>query len=299
MRRRYSQNGIISEIFIYAFLCAAIIVTIYPFLNVLALSFNQSADTTRGINMIIPRVWTLDNYRALIKYENLINAAFISVLRTVLGTVVGVLSAATLAYTLSRKDYVFRGFLGAAFVITMYVSGGIVPWYLLQLQLGLNNTFWVYIIPGLIGTWNVIVIRSFMDKLPFELQESAKLDGAGDFTIFRRIIFPLCTPVLATVSLWVAVGHWNSWFDTYIFITGRPELTTLQFELFKILENVSASQAQAASQRAETLSSSSGMVTPMSIRMACTVVVTLPILIVYPFIQKFFVSGMTLGAVKS
>ena len=274
-----------------------VIITLYPFLNVLALSFNQSQDSTRGLNMIWPRVFTLDNYKTLLRYDNLPNAALISVLRTVIGTVVGVLSAATLAYTLSRKDFIFRRFLGAAFVLTMYVSGGMIPWYLLIINLGLANNFWVYILPGLIGVWNVIVIRSFMDNLPHELQESAMLDGAGDFMIFSRIIFPLCLPVLATVSLWIAVFQWNSWFDTFLFNTRSPHLSTLQFELFKIIDNTNPGQAQGSQLRTDIVNAA--FVTPMSVRMACTIVVTVPILLVYPFIQKYFVSGMTLGAVKA
>ena len=297
MKRRLLQDGPISTIFIYMFMISVIVITLYPFLNVLALSFNQSQDSTRGINMIWPRVWTLENYKTLLRYDNLPNAAMISVLRTVLGTAIGVICAATLAYTLSRKDYIFRRFLGAAFVITMYVSGGIIPWYLLNINLGLGNSFWVYIIPGLIGVWNVIVIRSFMDNLPREMSESAMIDGAGDFTIFAKIIFPLCLPVLATVSLWIAVWQWNSWFDTYIFNSRSPHLSTLQFELFKIIDNTNANQAQGSSLRTDIVSAA--FVTPMSVRMACTIVVTVPILLVYPFIQKYFVSGMTLGAVKS
>jgi len=297
MKRRFAQDGLVSEVFIYLFMLIIVIITLYPFLNVLALSFNQSQDSTRGLNMIWPRVWTLQNYETLLRYDNLPNAALISVLRTVVGTVAGVLSAATLAYTLSRKDYVFRRFLGAAFVITMYVSGGMIPWYLLIINLGLGGTFWVYILPGLIGVWNVIVIRSFMDNLPRELSESAMLDGAGDFTIFARIIFPLCLPVLATVSLWIAVFQWNSWFDTFIFNNRSPHLSTLQFELYKIIDNTNANQAVGSELRTDIVSAA--FVTPMSVRMACTIVVTVPILMVYPFIQKYFVSGMTLGAVKA
>jgi len=296
MKRRWAQDGVVSEIFIYIFMVAVLIITIYPFLNVLALSFNQSQDSTRGINMIWPRVWTLANYERLLTNDNLPNAAMISALRTIIGTFIGVLSAATLGYTLSRPDFVFRRFLGGAFVVTMYVSGGIVPWFLLIHQLGMGNTFWVYIIPNVIGVWNVIVIRSFMDNLPRELTESAMIDGAGDFMIFSRIILPLCLPVLATVSLWVAVWQWNQWFDTYLFNSTRVNLSTLQFELFKIIDNVSPTQAVGSSLRTNLAVAT---VTPMSVRMATTVVVTLPILFVYPFIQKYFVSGMTLGAVKS
>lgn len=301
MKRRFAQDGLLSEIFIHLFMIIVVIITLYPFLNVLALSFNESADSTRNINMIFPRVPTLDNYKQLVKFQELGTGAVISVLRTVIGTFTGVLCAATFAYTLSRKDYAFRKPLGMIAVITMYVSGGIVPWYLLIAQtLNLDNTFWVYIIPSLISVWNVIVIRSFMDNLPMELQESAMLDGAGDFRIFAQIIFPLCTPVLATVALWIAVSHWNDWFITFIFNSRAPKLTTLQFELFKILDNTQAANIASATDAALRDSALGNRgISPMSVRMAITVVVTIPILLVYPFIQRYFVSGMTLGAVKA
>jgi len=184
-------------------------------------------------------------------------------------------------------------------VVTMYVSGGMIPWYLLIVNLKLNNTFWVYILPGLVSTWNVIIIRSFMDNLPYELQESAMLDGAGDFHIFWRIILPLCMPVLATVSLFIAVGQWNSWFDTYIFNASRPALSVLQYELMKILDSTSSGNAAGRALIDPNAAFSARMVSPMSVRMAVTIVVTLPILMVYPFIQRYFVTGMTLGAVKA
>ena len=293
-----SQDGIVSTIFIYFFIVFILFITIYPFLNVLALSFNDSADSMQGINMVWPRVWTLDNYKRLTQFKAIPRAALNSVLRTIVGTVTGLLSAATLAYTLSRRDYVFRRLISFLFVATIYVSGGIIPWFLLIVNLKLNNTFWVYIVPGLISVWNVIIIRSFMDNLPYELQESAMLDGAGDFRIFSQIIFPLCMPVIATVSLWIAVGHWNDWFTTYIFNPSRPNLSVLQYELMKILDATNQNPAGLAL-RNPNAAAAMRMVSPMSVRMAITVVVIVPILMVYPFIQKYFVTGMTLGAVKS
>ena len=295
-KRKMFRHFHISDIFIYGFVLFIVLITLYPFLNVVALSFNDSTDSTRGINMIWPREWTLDNYRRLVQYENLPHSAFISLLRTIIGTVTGLFSAAIVAYTLSRKDYVFRRAISFLFVATMYISGGIIPWYLLIVNIGLNTSFWVYIIPGLLSAWNIIIIRSFMDNLPYELQESAMIDGAGDFYIFWRVILPLCMPVLATVSLWIAVGQWNSWFDTFIFHSSRPQYSTLQFELMKVLGSTSAGNQQGRISNAPGLMRA---VSPLSVRMAITVVVTVPILLVYPFIQRFFVTGMTLGAVKS
>lgn len=294
-----SIGDIVSDVLIYAFMCFTLLITLYPFLNVLAISFNDSSDTVKNINFIIPRVFTLANYKELVKYENISHAFMISVLRTVIGTFTGIICSCMLAYTLSRKDFVLRRFIGRLFVVTMYVGGGLIPFYLLIISLKLNNTFWVYIIPALISTFNVIVIRSFMEGLPFELQESASLDGAGDFTIFMRIIMPLCLPVIATVSLFIAVGQWNSWFDTYIYNASRSELSTLQYELMKILDSTNAGNAAGRALIDPNASAAARSVSPLSVRMAVTIIVTVPILLVYPFIQRYFVTGLTLGAVKS
>lgn len=273
------------------------IVTLYPFLHVLALSLNDATDAVRGGIHIIPRQFTFDNYiHIFTNNSNLIRAFINSVLRTVIGTTAGVLSCAVCAYVLSRKHFVFKKFVTTLLVITMYVSGGLIPWFLLIRNLGLINNFAVYIIPGLISAFNVIVIRSFMEGLPDALEESAKIDGANDFTIFVKIILPLCTPVIATVALFIAVGQWNAWFDTYLFARNNIALTTLQFELMKVLENANVSMNQVNPQTAQNLVA---RVSPTSIRMAITIVATLPILFVYPFVQKYFVSGLTIGAVKS
>lgn len=279
-------------------LLVVIVVTLYPFLNVLAVSFNDATDTARGGITIFPREFTLQNYREIFSSNNHLLIAFKnSVLRTVIGTVLSTGVCALFAYILSRKKFVFRRLLTVMLVVTMYVSGGLIPSYLINRQLGLTNSFWVYIIPGLINAFNVIVIRSFIDGLPDALDESARIDGAGEFTIFWKIIMPLCKPVLATIALFVAVGQWNSWFDNYLYNSSNVDLTTLQFELTKIMDNaqsVSSTDAHMISQQQMT----SNTTTPESIKMAITVVATVPILVVYPFLQKYFVTGLTLGAVK-
>ena len=287
----------LSIFIIYSVMVLVIIVTLYPFLNVLAISFNDARDTIKNINMVVPRKFTLDNYREILKYTTLTHAAYISVMRTVVGTATGVVCQCMLAYTMSRTDYIFRKFIIKVFVITMYVGGGLIPYYMLILKLSLNNTFWVYIIPALISTFNVIVIRSFMDELPQELQESARIDGAGDFFIFVRVVMPLCLPVIATISLFLAVGQWNSWLDTYLYNPARKELSTLQYELMKILDQTSSGNATALAML-DPEAFAKRVVSPLSIRMAVTVVVTVPILLVYPFLQKYFVTGLTLGSVK-
>nr|WP_240763211.1 carbohydrate ABC transporter permease [Paenibacillus thalictri] len=274
----------------------AAVVTVYPFLNVLAISLNDSMDTVRGGIYVWPREFTLENYKALFRFGNLLTAFQNSILRTVIGTVLGVLSASMVAFVLNQKEFQARKLFTALFALTLYVQGGLIPGYMLIRELHLLNTFWVYIIPGLLSVWNVFIIRSYMDGLPYSLQESAKIDGASEFTIFVRIILPLCLPVLATIALFIAVGQWNSWFDNYLFNSSKPELTTLQFELQKILLSTSSGNDNAY--RGQDMAKVNA-VSPESMKMAITMVVTLPILAVYPFLQKYFVKGMTLGAVKA
>lgn len=292
------QKGIgdkIFDLFIYVFMTMVAIITLYPFLNVLAISFNDSVDTIRGGLTIYPREFTLRNYETIFGFEGLITGFKNTVIRTVVGTAIGVAAASMMAYTLSRPDFQGRRWMSVVFALTMYFSGGLIPGFLLMKYLGLIGTFYVYIIPALLSVWNVFVIRSYIDGLPFALQESAKIDGANDWTIFWRIILPLCQPVLATIALFIAVGHWNSWFDTYLFNNRNPENTTLQYELMKVL----LSTQTGSDYRDPNAQKAMAAVSPESIKMAITIVVTVPILLVYPFLQKYFVKGMTLGAVKS
>lgn len=268
-----------------------IVITVYPFLNVLAISLNDSMDTMRNVNFIIPRKFTLSNYTYIFRENNLGGAFVMSAVKTVVGVVLGVICTSMLAYVLSRKDFYFNKFFTIIFIITMYVSGGMIPEYLLLTRtLKLGNNFWVYIIPGIIWVYNVILMRSFIEGLPIALQEAAKLDGANDFTIWYKVILPLCTPSLATVALFIAVGQWNSFMDTYLYARDLP---TLQYVLYEIME-----QATIQIDPHAVSSQMTNAVSPMSVRMAITIVATVPILVVYPFLQKYFVGGMTLGAVK-
>lgn len=279
------------------FMTIVLIATVYPFLNVLAISLNDSIDTVRGGIYIWPRAFTLENYKTIFAYDTLLQGLKVSILRTIVGTVLGLLSASMLAYTLSRPDFQARKFVSTFLALTMYFSGGLIPGYILMRDLNLIGTFWVYVLPGLVSAFNVFIVRSFIDGLPYALQESAKLDGANDFTVYWRIILPLCKPVLATIALFLAVGQWNAWFDTYLYNGNNSTWTTLQFELMKVLQ--STQQGSASSVNANDMAKQMAQISPESIKMAITIVVTVPILIVYPFLQKYFVSGMTLGAVKS
>lgn len=284
-----SRDNILDYILLVVFIFL-IIITIYPFLNVLAISFNDPIDTMRNINFIIPRKFTWSNYTYVFTENSLGRAFLLSIARTVIGAGAGVVCTAMIAYVLSRKDFYFNKLFTVLFVITMYVSGGLIPEYLLLMRtLKMGNNFLVYIIPGLIWVYNIILVRSFVEGLPIALQEAARVDGANDFIIWARIVLPLCKPVLATVALFMAVGQWNSFMDTYLY---AKELPTLQYMLYEIMEKATVKIDPHA---AETLKNA---VSPLSVRMAVTIIATVPILIVYPFLQKYFVGGMTVGAVK-
>ena len=269
-------------------------ITLYPFLNVLAISLNDATDTVKGGIHIWPRKFTIQNYKEVFSGSSKLPKAFLnSMLRTVIGTVTGVISTTMVAYTLSRREFIFNKLVTVLFIVTMYVGGGLIPEYLVIRELGLVNNFAVYILPGLISAFNVIVVRAFMDGLPDALYESASIDGANDWIVFVKIVFPLCMPVIATIALFIAVSQWNSWFDTYIYARTNDSLTTLQYELMKIMDNA------AATVDIHNPNLNIARSNPESIKMAITMVATVPILLVYPFVQKYFVSGMTLGAVKS
>ncbi|MCL2084056.1 MAG: carbohydrate ABC transporter permease [Oscillospiraceae bacterium] len=280
------------------FMVLIMFIMLYPFWNTMVVSFNDARDSIRGGLYFWPRIITINNYAIIFNNETLFTAFGVSVARTVLTTIFNVLFSAMFAYVLSRKEFMFNKFLTVYMVLTMYISAGLIPQYFLYKDLKLINNFWVYVLPSLYGAFNVIVIRTYMNTLPDSLAESAKIDGANEMTIFFRILLPLCTPVLATVALWVAVGSWNSWFDTFIFAPARQNLSTLQYEMMKIL---SSSMVQGSTQP-DYLSmqqqGSSNMVTPNSLRAAMTVVTAMPILIVYPFMQKYFVQGLHIGSVK-
>jgi putative aldouronate transport system permease protein len=276
------------------FLTLSVVITLYPVLNTLAISFNDASDALRGGIYLVPRQYTLQNYKTVLNRQNLMTGLWVSVARTVLGTVLGLFVTALLAFLCSRPKYLLKKQMNAFWIITMYVSGGMIPIFLLFRDLHLTNSFWVYIVPGLTGAFNLMVLRSYMDTLPVSLEESAQLDGAGYMTIFFKITLPLCTPVLATVALFIAVGHWNSWFDAMLYNRMSPQYTTLQYELMKLLSSVTNQSASSIS----SMEHSNATVTPTSIRAAGSIITMVPIVCLYPFLQRYFVTGMTLGAVK-
>lgn len=290
------KRSLSNQIFVVCntiFMILFVVITLYPVLNTLAISFNDGTDALRGGIYLLPRKFTLKNYITVLQKDNLITGAIVTVARTVIGTLLALVSNAILAFIVSRKRFLFGKQLSLFWVITMYVNGGLIPTFLLYKSLGLTNSFWVYVIPGMISAFNMLVIRTYMNGIPDSLEESAQLDGAGYTTIFLKIISPLCKPVYATVALFVAVGQWNSWFDAMLYNRMDGNLTTLQYELMKLLSSVTNQGTSA-----EAMKNSTGTVTPTSVRAAATIVTMLPIICIYPFLQQYFVSGLTLGGVK-
>lgn len=298
MRRR--QGGVeplVFHTFNTVFMIMLVIVTLYPFLNTIVVSFNAGNDTIRGGLYLWPRQFTLQNYKAVFASGTIYDAFLISVARTVLSTILNIFLTTMLAYAISRREYIFRKPITAIFVLTMYFNAGLIPGYFLMKDLHLLNNFLVYVLPSMISAFNLIVIRTYIGTISESLVESARIDGAGDFKIFWRLIFPLCKPVLATIALFVAVGAWNSWFDAFLYTSSRQELSTLQYELMKLLSssmNANSNPAVANGVGMEHMT----QVTPISIRAAITIVASVPILMVYPFMQKYFVVGLNVGSVK-
>ena len=295
-KKSKAQKSVPDKIFVVLntlFMIAFVVITLYPVLNTLAISMNDGTDALRGGIYLLPRKFTMKNYNTVLQKNNLLTGAYITVLRTIFGTVTALFANAILAFIVSRKRFLFKRSLSLFWVITMYVNGGMIPIFLLYKNLGLTNSFWVYVIPGMVSAFNMLVIRTYMAGIPDSLEESAQLDGAGYMTIFLKIISPLCKPVYATVALFVAVGQWNSWFDAMLYNRMSPEFTTLQYELMKLLSSVTNQGSSA-----EAMKNAIGSVTPTSVRAAATILTMLPIICLYPFLQRYFVTGLTIGGVK-
>jgi len=274
-----------------------VFITLYPVLNTIAISLNDGTDAVRGGIGLWPRQFSTKSYETIFTDEIIYNAFFITIARTGIQTVLNVVLTSMLAYALSRREYVLRKFITTVFVMTMYVNAGLIPNYLLiQRTLGLSKSFWVYIIPTMLSCFNMIITRTFILGLPDALVESARIDGAGDLYLFWKIIFPLCMPVLATVALFVAVGAWNSWFDTHLYNASKVHLHTLQY-LLKMKLATTTNSANSALTSIDAASSTTNT-TPVTIRAAITVVSAAPIVVIYPFLQRYFVVGLNVGSVK-
>jgi putative aldouronate transport system permease protein len=296
-RRKRTVEQIIFTTLNTTFLLALAALMIYPLLNTLAISLNDGNDAVRGGIGIWPRVFSLQNYNVVFNMTTIYQAFFMSVLKTVVVVATNLVFTSMLAYALSRKEFIFRRSITLIFVLTMYFDAGLIPNYLLIRDLGMLNSFQAYWVPTIISAFNLIVLRTYIKSIPDEIIESARTDGAGEFRMWWQIVMPLCKPALAVVGLFVAVGSWNSWLDTLLYNSGDQALSTLQYELQKLL--ASSMNAGMNSVAATGNAQSGGQVTtPIALRSTITMVAAVPILFVYPFLQKHFVSGLMIGSVK-
>lgn len=280
----------IFDLVIYSFCALVLFATIYPFYYILIISFNEGIDASLGGIYWLPRKLTLENYEKFFSDVKWLKGLFTTMLRTLVGTMLGVLFTTLVAYGLSFRDLVGRKFYMTLIIISMYFSGGIIPYYTLLKGLHLVNTFAVYVIPGALNTFFLLVGLSFFQDIPPSLRESAKIDGAGELKIFRKIILPISKPFIATCILFVGVGHWNNWYDTAFFVRDK-NLATLSYLMMQVINStqVTATSAQHGANTATTT---------ISIQAAAMMVSTLPIICIYPFLQKYFVTGMMVGSVK-
>lgn len=277
------------------FMLFLIVLTLYPFWYSIIGSFNTGSDYAKGGVYLWTRDFTLSNYEALFSDSALIKAFGITVSRTVIGTVTHVLFTSLFAYAFSRQNLRFKNVYGTIGLMSMYLSGGLIPFFILINSIGLYNSFWVYIIPMLFSFWNVILFRSYFAELPNALIESAKIDGASEYRIYFTMILPLSKPVMAAIALFTAVGHWNAYYDSMVFTLGS-DLQTVQLYILKLIQSTEAGLLLANMSTSATAAQST--VTTTTLQLAAMVAASLPIIIIYPFVQKFFIKGMLIGSVK-
>lgn len=280
------------DLLIAAFMLLVVVTTIYPFWYTIVVSLS-GVDKTSGIQLL-PNKFTLDAYKLLMDYELIWTGYKNTIIRCAVGTTLGVLLTALTAYPLSKKELPFNSFFTNFIMFTMMFSGGMIPSYLLVKDLHLLNSLWALILPPLLGAYNIFIVRNFFRSIPVSLEEAARIDGASWWCIWWKIILPLAKPVLATITLWILVANWNAWFDATIYITD-PKKTVMQVVLRKISIENSAADMNAIMVR---MQKGASEVTSKSVEMAMVVITILPMLVVYPFLQKYFVKGIMIGSVK-
>lgn len=291
MRTKGEKTFDIINIVLMALFCLMII---YPVWNTVVISLNDATDAMMGGLYWWPRKFSLESYKTVLETPGIFKAFGVTVGKTVIGVITHVLFTAMVAYGLSKRDLVGRKLYLTVGVITMFFNGGLIPNYLLIRNLGLLDNFMVYIIPALFSFFDLIIFQSFFRELPASLEESAFIDGANEFQIFLKIILPLSMPVMATIALFNGVYQWNDFFTGIIYIN-NPDLQPIQTFLYKVIVQNSSSQMLSAMPAAVT---NLAKTTSESIKLATMVIATLPIVLVYPFLQKYFVKGMLLGSVK-
>jgi ABC-type sugar transport system, permease component len=277
---------------IYLFCIVLIFITIYPFYYIFIISFNQGVDASMGGIYWFPRKFTLENYYDFFTDIKWLKGLGISLSSTLIGTIISVLFTVLVSYAISFHDLLNRKFYMTLIIVCMYFSGGVIPYYALLKSLGLINNYLVYIIPGALSTFFILIGTSFFEGIPGSLRESAKIDGAGELKVFASIILPISKPFIATCVLFTGVGKWNNWYDC-TFFTQSKELRNLAYLMMQIINSTQVSATAAAAG-----ANSNSTTTTLSIQTAAMVVATVPIMCIYPFLQKHFVTGMMIGSVK-
>lgn len=295
-RKKRSVEDWIMDLSILMIMIIVVIVTVWPFYYCIVLAFNNGVDSTLGGVYFFPRTPTLDNFITLLADSNWGGAIVVSVLKTVIGTVLGLFVTAIVAYALSFDKVLFRKTYHKIYIFTMYFSGGLIPFYILLKNIGLINSFWVYIIPGMLNVYFMLIVINFFKTIPHSLYEAAWIDGANDLTVFLKIALPLSKPALATIALFFAVNQWNSWIDSVYYVT-KNNLRPMAYLMMQII-NKSATASSITNAQSMGYASSALQSTTTSLQMAAMVMAVVPILAIYPFLQKYFVKGVMIGSVK-
>ncbi|WP_397313397.1 carbohydrate ABC transporter permease [Paenibacillus elgii] len=271
-------------------------VTFYPFWNSAVISFNLGSDTSLGGITFWPRAFTLENYQVVLKDVKILKGFGVSIARTLVGTFLTIAATSIFAYGMSRKELIGRGYYMTFCIITLYFGGGLIPTYLLIRGLGLFDSFWVFVIPSIISVWSMIIFRTFFRQIPAGLEDAARIDGCGYWGTFLRVVLPLSGPVVATLSLFTAIAHWNDWFVASIYINNQ-DLLPVQALLKQTLDSNIASELTQDS-AAQSFLAKRQSYTTKSLTMATMMVTTVPIILVYPFLQRYFVKGVLVGSLK-
>lgn len=277
-------------------MCLLVFVTLFPFWYSLVGSFNEGLDFMRGGVVFWPRRFTLANYKIVFKNPEILGAYRMTVLRTLFGTLGHIFVTTMFAYAFSRRNLMGKKLYAAMGVITMFFHGGLIPTYLLFKSLNILNTFWVYIIPALFNFWNVIIFTNFFREIPESINESARMDGANEYTIYFRLILPLSKPVLAAIALFTGVYHWNDFYMSLVFTT-KESLQVMQVLLLKVIQTREMA-SQMANSVASEMASEARAANSRTIQLATMIIASAPILMLYPFLQKYFVKGVMIGSIK-
>ena len=298
MKRKKTAGDIAFDIFNYTFFTVFTLLCFLPFYYLFINTISDNDKVTKGLVLWYPIGIHFENYLEVLKLRGLGNAALVTLGRTVIGTALTIIGTSFLGYALTKQELWHRKLWYRFIVVTMYFNAGIIPWFINMKNLHLTNNFLAYIIPGIVSAYSLILFKTYVESIPTSLEESAELDGAGYLVRYARIVMPLCKPILATLIVFSAVGHWNSFMDT-VFLMTDSKLYTLQYILYQYLNE--------ANSLADTLKNmselgiqvdASRLLTPTAVKMTVSMVVVIPILCVYPFFQKYFVGGIMIGAVK-